>query len=1283
MKKMFVLLMLLMVSLLLPIVHAAPGNCSIQISDGVETASAGETLSTNADLVTLTYVCTTGNGTITYDVYDGDDAFIGTSNAASTYNYDISGESDTGVTPMELYVKATDADGSTDTASVFLDIDRTSPGVIQNLSISDVSGDIEDEKSSASDIDLEWQEPALETPDSYKVYYRRGVSSRTEITDEVTIDIVGIDASTTVDVSATGINLADGTITFSITALDEAGNESAYTDVSYIRDTEPPNNIYALVMKDELDDTISEDGISNTDTITLEWNEPTGEAIDHYNIYIKEGSGDYNFDSSVAITEATISTVGYSDGKLSYKVTSVDSSGNESLGIETYFNLDTTAPVFSVTYNLGGTGVETDISGETVNYAEKLTIDVVNGANDISRYSISTGADDYRSGDYDDLEDAIIAVSSDGLYTVKVKDLAGNIETISFTFDQEYPEIPANDNIEVTSDDLEFRNGIQADVSVTWDKSTDATLDHYELWINGELYKDNIAQPVGDTVTETLTLTTIIYGDVTNDYEVRTVDDVGNYGKYNIRRHITQDLVEPNAMVIKTSSSNEEIFFTVYLEDRNRDINSVYAVLYKNSEYQKKISITTGTNEYSFSGLDSGASNYTIQIEADYIFNGTTYSDEVINTDTVYNIDTLPNSYDVLAEIVSVNKSDTFIDLVIDTVKDSTSDEQMDVRLYDSVGNPIDIETVDLDTNDLERTVEVLFTGLSIGETYQVRIEEGGDVIATYNFTTEKDVPTSSFKTNEVEQNVLEITVTITDDDSAITESSVILLQGGQIVPGKSQVLHAGTNYVSFSGLDDNTEYQFKVYASYNLENGRGTVEDDVIGLYDLYTAKPVPTVEIKNIEVTGSSVTFDTQIDDPDNAITSVYAVLYDGATSTGQEVLLNKGLLTNREFTGLNPVSDYRINIHMEYDLNDTNGVVISPLFTGENFTTLKLAPTVNVTTLSPTNTEIEFVAQVVDPNDSYISGFVKLYNTISNVPLEIVSIGSEQKTFTFDGLSPETTYRIKVDADIDIGGDDGEVDEIIYSTEITTLPNIKATISNIDKTSDSISCDIDYVNNIGADVVVRLKLLGTVIQEEILEVGLENYVFENLLANTTYNIVIEYVDESGVLTQSQILTNRIVSLTVPDIFIVQSTLDDDNNVTLKVAIVDVDGTVDSDSVVIKICNSGGLCSTQEALIETIAEGVEVSLPYQSNIITVSVAYDAGDHTGTVQDSTEAIEKVEPTEPTDPTDPTDPDDPADPDNDDDSILNDTVVLIVIGVLSVTSVTAVGYMIYITRVRR
>ncbi|XMB86525.1 hypothetical protein RJG79_01705 [Mycoplasmatota bacterium WC44] len=1266
-KLMIMSFIIVFIIMLLPIVFANPTAFNLSITDGLNTANGGETLVTNDNSVQLTWTEPTGNGTILYDIYQ-EGTRIGADVTAASYQLPIASESDG---TLSFYVRAKDVDGFTQSDTVTLTIDRTPADVVTSLGITDGTTNIKGEVSNASDVKLSWTAPIGEPAEAYKIYYYIGTSNPIDITNYSDVVIVGTTAD--IDISSDGLNLIDGVITFQVTTLDTAGNESAVTEVDFTYDTKAPREINNIVMKDDSNQVIKVDGVSNSNTVNLSWVTPTGEAVDEYIIYVKEGNGSFLEDGRSSVNNFSVSTAPYTDGKLTFKVTTVDIAGNESTGVEIYYTLDTTEPIFSITYELGGSGSTTDISGKVINHAEKNSINVINANNDIASYSVSRTGDNYINGSLTNLKQAIKAVNDDGLYTVKVKDAAGNIASISFTFDQVYPELPTNKQLDVKSVDVEYREGVQADVTIEWEKSSDASLDHYELWINGELYKDDITNPdSGSIISETLTVTTIRYGDVIGYYEVRLYDSVGNYGSYTIQKHITTDLSLPTAEILNTQSIDEDIIFTVDLKDPNRVIDSVYARLYKNGTEVKKIAISNGINEYSFSGLDSGEHDYSIKIQADFDFNGSDYDDEILNLDTIYNIDTLSSNHDVKAEIVSTSSTDNSIDVSVKLTKYDKSDESVTIGVYDDNGNIVDVTTIELDTDDLVTTVDISFTSLTVGNWYQIRVIDT-DILATHNFFTQKEVPGVSFKIVEIEQNSISLNIIVKDEDSSSTSLTVVLMEDGKLVPNKSQSLVVGSNNISFSGLDDNTEYEFKIYASYNLQNGRGTVIDDLIGSFEVLTAKNKPSIEIKDIEINGDSIVFDSYIIDDDYSIKSIKAVLYHGTQSTGREVLLNVGLLKNRQFTGLDPLTNYRINIEIEYDLNNSEGVIINQLFYGVDFTTLKTLPSVEAVDINTTNTTADFSAIIIDPTESYISGFAKLYTLDSAVPVQMFSFyAGTEKTFSFTELRPDTTYIIKIDADVNLGGEDGDEDVYIYTKEFTTAKNVNAEIKNIQKTTNTISLDVDVINYIDETITAKFFIEDELIEQFELVHGTNSLNIDGLDEDTTYEIRVEYSNGTKTLLSSNIKTEEILKLTEPEISITSAELNEDNTVLIKVDVTDKDNAFISDRVTIKICNDQELCTIQEIGLSIIASGLKVELPYEVNYISVSMDYDTIEKIGKATYSIDPITRKEIPDHIDP-EPIDPD-PIDPPV---IVVDETMIIAIAVVISLSIVTTAGVIIY------
>jgi hypothetical protein len=1141
--------------------------------------------------------------------------------------------------------------GSLQTSSyvVTIVVDETAPIAVTGFEVLNGSNvDITDTTQNIEIVKLSWDdmsgsEPNL-LPQPYRVYYYLPNRAPVEITDIANISGV---VANSIDVGPNGLGFFDTLVTFQVTATDTAYNESVVAEASFTLDTKTPGDIRNLVMEDLIGEI--EDGGYSNDVTRLEWLAPSADDADTYAVYYKLDDGAY-VSLAAGINDLFYTVPGSvtaTDGEITFKVTSEDLAGNESAGIISSFTLDTIDPVFTVTYVNNNTSNVTDIDTNTLNFVEKQTITVNNNANDIVKFSVST-TENFVNGDREDLEEFLRNLSTDAAYIIKVQDRAGNESTLSFTLNQAYPALPTNQYLTVTSLDLEDLIGVQSNVTISWNKSTDINLDHYEIYVNGELKANDVTNSgvTGNIVTYQLTLDTVKYGDVENYYEVRTYDAIGNYGIYRIQEHVTEDLVKPSAKVLFTRSFEEEIEFTVSLFDYNRVIDDVYAVLYEGSQEVTRIPISTGINTYVFEGLKDGQNDYKIKIESDFDYDSVSYNDEVINPDTVYNIDTITSSNDVLAEIKELDATESSVSIELETIKDSTANESVDVKIYQGL-TLIATEEVDLDTDDLTTLRTVSFSSLNTGQNFQIRIVDGSDVLATANFFTQKDVPTVEFRVSEIEGESISIKVVLSDDDGAINlgvdERVIRIYEDGQVIQEIAD-LAVGTNNITFTDLDFDTEYEFRVYSSYNLENGRGRIVDDHIGTYTLMTAKETPVVNILNVEVTDSTIVFDVDIEDDYNANITVKAVLYEGVNEVGQEILLdNRGMQRNKEFTFLDSLTNYRINIEIVYDLNDGNGEVINNLFYGVNATTLKAVPSIDVSSLVIDNTSIVISARIIDDNNSYENGLIKLFEEGKTAPVDMFTFnGTGTKTFTFTDLDPNTFYRLKVDAEIDLSDGEGVFDEIIYDEELQTHRDIGIDILSIQETFNSITFTADIFNYVAENIYAKLYLEDDMIGTAKPMIAGENeVVFEDLMPDRIYTVRVEYSNGDFQLWEYQIATESIVELETPTIEIVEQSVEGDI-LTIKVEVSDPDSALTSEIVQIRICNEIGLCTVQEINISILETGIELQLPYEKNTVEFIMEYDNIKEKGTISDMTDQITpEDEPVDPVDPVDPTDPEEP------------------------------------------
>ncbi len=1130
---------------------------------------------------------------------------------------------------------------------VTLVIDKTTPAAPTSFLIKNSEGSvITDSIENVSQVKLEWTD-GTSGDQPYRVFYIKPNGTPEEITD---IANISGDATGLINIGPGGLDFLDSLITFQVTVTDEAYNQSVVEEVSFTLDTNVPGEVRELEIVNGATE-IGYDEFSNAIT-KLRWLAPsTGDATS-YNISWKLDTGgfsglatvsgvlEYNFPGNTEVDDT--------DGKITFKVTAVDIAGNNSTGITTQFNLDTVAPIFDVTFINSEDQIVTDIHSGVLNFVEKKTISVNNVLNDIDKFSVAA-VENYVSGDRDDLQEFLRNLSVDGLYNVYIMDEAGNKAFYTFHLAQQFPTIPSNDNLTITSLDTEELIGVQSNVSVSWVQSTDSDLDHYKLFINGEEVATGITNSgiVGEIVNYQFTLDTIKYGDVENYYEVRTYDDIGNYGSYDIRKHITEDLVKPASRILTTSSTETEISFMLDLVDFNRILDDVNAVLYKGSKLIEKIPVTVGVHTYYFGNLEDGESDYRIKIEADYDFNSVEYDNDVLNEVDLYNLDTLTSSNDVLANIIIINVDESSVTFELDTTKVSVSDESFDVKIY--ADNVLE-QTIDVDLDtDILTTVRALnFTSLTTGVEYQIRVVDGTDVIATANFFTQKDVPTTKFLASEIEGEAMSVRITISDDDGAISGADSkyarIYLDGEMIqeIAG----LSVGSNNITFTNLDFYTEYEIKIFTSYDLSNGRGKITNDQIGLYMVSTAKEAPEVEFRNVEITDNSIVFDSYIDDDYYSIVSVKAVLYQGINAVGKEILLNKGTLRNREFSSLDSLTNYRINIEIVYDLKDGNGHVINELFYGINAITLKSLPSVEVTSITSDNSSITVVARIIDDNSSYENGLIKLFSNTQIPPVDMFTFsGTGVKTFVFSNLDPDKIYRIKVDAEIDLNDGEGMFDLIIYTKEVITKKNIAIDIIAIDGGTDQVSFSANVLNFLSENIYAKLYRGDDLVGSAVAMVAGDNdVVFQDLEPDTVYTIKVEYSNGTKDLWEYQILTDSILELIVPTLEIVEETVEG-NIVTLKIEVNDPDNALTSQIVQIRTCNEIGLCTVQEINVSILETGLSLVLPYEINTIELNMSYNTIKQTGTATDSTEQITVEDEPDPVDPIDPG-PEEPIDPDD-------------------------------------
>ena len=355
-------------------------------------------------------------------------AFTDTALADGTYSYEVSSVDDAGE--------------STSKASVSATVNNVPPAAPTNLSAA----------ANGSNVNLNWDTVADAT--SYNVYRDSSLI-----------------ASPTTN-AFTDTALADGTYSYEVSSVDDAGESTSKASVSATVNNEPPaapTNLSASV---------------NTDSVNLTWD--TVADATSYNVYR---------DSSLIASPSTnaFTDTALADGTYLYEVSAVDDAGESTSKASVNATVNNEPPSAPTNLSASANGSNVNLSWDEVS--------------DATSYNVYRDSSLIASPTTNAFTDTALA---DGtyLYEVSAVDDAGESTSkasVSATVNNEPPAAPTN----LTA----AANG--SNVNLTWNTVTDAT--SYNVYRDSSL----IASPTTTTFTDTA------LADGTYLYEVSAVDDAG------------------------------------------------------------------------------------------------------------------------------------------------------------------------------------------------------------------------------------------------------------------------------------------------------------------------------------------------------------------------------------------------------------------------------------------------------------------------------------------------------------------------------------------------------------------------------------------------------------------------------------------------------------------------------------------------------------------------------------------------------------------------------------
>ena len=400
------------------------------------------------------------------------------------------------------------------------------------------------------------------------------------------------------------------------------------------------------------------------------------------------------------------------------------------------------------------------------------------------------------------------------------------------------------------------------------------------------------------------------------------------------------------------------------------------------------------------------------------------------------------------------------------------------------------------------------------------------------------------------------------------------------------------TGATRIDGLKSNNKYTLK--ATYkNLQN-----QDETIAIEFVTYAKAVPTVEIANVQSTQAEVSFELNVTDTDNVGTIAKIELLHG----DDEPIVASDL-TSRSFENLLSNNNYTVKVTYTYDLNDGVGEQ-QIVKTADIKTKAKAFPTVEITNVQSTQTEITFELNVTDTDN------VGAITKIELLHGEDAPIVVENVARSFDHLLSNNDYTIKVTYTYDLNDGVGER-QIVKMADIKTQAKVAATveIANVQSTQTEVSFELNVTDTDNVGTIAKIELLHGEDAPIVAETS-DIRAFENLLSNNEYVVRVTYTydlnDGVGEHTVTKDLTITTLAKATPEISVVSPTKTQ-TSVGFEISETDADniGAITK----IELYNGNELVKTAENV--DVREFTDL-LSNNEYAIKVTYIYDLNDGTG-----------------------------------------------------------------------
>ncbi|MDD7314980.1 MAG: leucine-rich repeat protein, partial [Bacilli bacterium] len=645
------------------------------------------------------------------------------------------------------------------------------------------------------------------------------------------------------------------------------------------------------------------------------------------------------------------------------------------------------------------------------------------------------------------------------------------------------------------------------------------------------------------------------------------IKDVRMDGKRTVKAGIKYDVL-PTATVIEEAITSTSYSSIIELKDDNNLMNTqngMYFFLYDGTNIVYNTLLKVGLNNISYDNLQMG-SNYEYMIIGIYDdFSGKGKQAVNLGSKKFASLDGF------IVEDATCTKNS--ISLSIKEESNKATINEINLLIGEEI-----VRTI----NNIDN---VVFENLLTNTNYTVQVVysyefEGATRKNTYTLeykTLENNRPTFEIESLTSDKYSISYKVTSSDIDNVVTKKQFNLYLNDLLIK-KSE-----NEEDVFNELLSNNNYTLEVVYLYDLLDGKN--EQTVTVKRNIKTvALEVPKVDI----VTTSSInqiSISQMVTDIDNIIKISNPRVLNSITA---QVSMDENY--NCLINAINSNTTYQIELTYVYDLNDGNGE--NKVTRVVEVSTLKDTPKVSLNITDVKSTSALLMVNVYDINQTGSIKEILLYKgatLIKNLSLT---------DYNITGLTSNSEYKVVLVYGYDLS-DGAGANEIKKEIDFKTLKetpdvslklepskteiNVKPVIKDIDK-AGMIRCVELYRNNILVDTKT------------------EDYIFTNLLSNTTYTVKLYYVydlnngQDEMVLTSDIITTSKIVP-TVDVTFISNK-----NNISYEVSYTDIENTLKIESIKlfkdnVEILSSDVLNSIFSNLYSNTTYEIRVTYSYDLN--------------------------------------------------------------------------------------